>query len=136
MTKKRVVVIDDSKLTLAMVRDILEGAGFEVLTAESGIEANAHIFSRNRPDLLLIDVELPLLRGDRKVRLLKTAGEFRDVPVILMSHKAPEELEKLAQEAGAEGWIAKPFQAEALVGVIRRFTSSARSDLAAGESFL
>ena len=61
-----------------------------------------------------------MLRGDRKVRLLKTAGEFRDVPVILMSHKAPEELEKLAQEAGAEGWIAKPFQAEALVEVIRR----------------
>lgn len=121
MTPKRIVIIDDCRLTLAIARDMLENAGFNVLTAESGIEANAHIFGISRPDLLLIDVELPILRGDRKVRLLKGSKSSRDIPVILMSHKPPEELEKLARDAGAEGWIAKPLRPEALVALIRRF---------------
>ena len=121
MKPKRIVVIDDCRMTLAMARDMLEDAGFEVLTAESGIEANAHIFGLQRPDLLLIDVELPILRGDRKVRLLKESEVTRDIPTLLMSHKTPAELESLAHEAGAEGWIAKPLRPDALVGIIRNF---------------
>jgi len=123
MTPKRIVVIDDCRLTLAMARDMLEEAGFEVLTAESGIEANPHIFGLPRPDLILIDVELPMLRGDRKVRLLKAAENSREIPVILMSHKSPEGLESLARESGAEGWIAKPLSPDALVGLVRSFLS-------------
>jgi CheY-like chemotaxis protein len=121
MKPKRIVVIDDCRLTLAMARDMLENAGFEVLTAGSGIEANPHIFGLPRPDLILIDVELPMLRGDRKVRLLKESRSSRDIPAILMSHKSPEGLETLAHESGAEGWIAKPLRPDVLVGLIRRF---------------
>ncbi|WP_027715003.1 response regulator [Desulfuromonas sp. TF] len=124
MKPKRIIVIDDCRLTLAMARDMLENAGFEVLTAESGIEANPHIFGLPRPDLLLIDVELPMLRGDRKVRLLKESKSSRDIPTILMSHKSPEGLETLAHESGAEGWIAKPLRPDVLVGLIRRFLPS------------
>jgi len=120
MTSGRIVVIDDCRLTLAMARDMLEDAGYEVLTAESGIEANPHIFGHKRPDLLLIDVELPMLRGDRKVRLLKESKNSRDIPTILMSHKAPQELQTLAQKAGADGWIAKPLRSDILVETIRR----------------
>jgi CheY-like chemotaxis protein len=62
---------------------MLEGAGFEVLTAESGIEANSHIFALPHPDLILLDVELLLLRSDRKVRLLKEPKNSRDVRLSL-----------------------------------------------------
>jgi DNA-binding response OmpR family regulator len=126
MPPKRIVVIDDCRLTLAIARDMLEPTGFEVLTAESGIEANEHIFGVLPPDLLLIDIELPLLNGDRKVRLLKTGKRSRAIPVILMSHKPPEELERLAREAGAEGWVAKPLDPDTLLGQVRRFLPEAR----------
>lgn len=121
MLSKRIVVIDDCRLTLAITRDMLADTGFEVLTAESGIEANQYIFGLKPPDLLLIDIELPILRGDRKVRLLKTGEKSRDIPVILMSHKPPEELERLARAVGAEGWLVKPLNSEALLEQVRRF---------------
>lgn len=122
---KRILVIDDCRLTLRIARDMLESAGFEVLTAESGIDANPYIFSSSRPALLLVDVELPMLRGDQKVRLLKASDKSKHIPVILMSHKPGEELARLAREAGAEGWMEKPLRPEALTGLIHRLLSQA-----------
>jgi CheY-like chemotaxis protein len=120
MTPKRIVVIDDSKLVLAIATEALEGAGFEVLATDSGIEANQFIYSSRRPDLILIDVMMPLLNGDRKVRLLKERESSRHIPVILMSTKTREELEQLTRESGADGYIQKPFDEASLVQQVDR----------------
>jgi len=121
MSKKRIVVIDDSPLVLAMATDALESAGFEVLATDSGIEANQYIYSSRRPDLILIDVMMPMLNGDRKVRLLKERESSRHIPVILMSTKTSEELQELVDASGADGLIQKPFDEASLIGKIRRF---------------
>jgi len=124
MTQKRIVVIDDSKLVLAIATEALEGAGFEVLATDSGIEANQFIYSSRRPDLILIDVMMPLLNGDRKVRLLKERESSRHIPVILMSTKAREELEQLTRESGADGYIQKPFDEASLVQQVDRILAA------------
>jgi DNA-binding response OmpR family regulator len=121
MSRKRVVVIDDSRLVLAMAADTLEGAGFEVITTESGIEANQHIYAARRPDLILIDVMMPLLNGDRKVRLLKERESSRQIPVLLMSTKPAGEMESLMQTCGADGYVLKPFDDGTLLKQVRRF---------------
>lgn len=121
MAGKRVVIIDDSKLVLAMAADALESAGYEVITTDSGIEANQHIYAARRPDLILIDVMMPLLNGDRKVRLLKERESSRRIPVLLMSTKPPVELEALACASGADGYIVKPFDDHTLVQQVQRF---------------
>ncbi len=118
---RRVVVIDDCKLTLAIARDILQEAGLEVFTAASGIEANAIIYGTPPPDLILLDVEMPMLRGDRKVQLLKKAEASRAIPVILMSHKPAAELEALASAAGADSYIVKPLRPHSLLAHLDRF---------------
>ena len=123
MPSKRIVVIDDCRLTLAIARDILEEAGFEVLTAETGIDANGYIYGTPQPDLILVDVEMPMLRGDRKVRLLKAAEASRDIPVILMSQKPAAEMERLARASGADSYLVKPLRREALLEQITRFVS-------------
>ena len=115
MAIKRVVVIDDSKLVLAVAADALQGAGYEVVTADSGIEANRHIYSSRRPDLILIDVMMPMLNGDRKVRLLKERESSRNIPILLMSTKPREELEILARNSGADGYVLKPFDDNSLI---------------------
>lgn len=115
MAVKRVVVIDDSKLVLAVAADALKGAGYEVITADSGIEANRHIYSSRRPDLILIDVMMPMLNGDRKVRLLKERESSRNIPILLMSTKPREELEILARTSGADGYVLKPFDDNSLI---------------------
>jgi CheY-like chemotaxis protein len=124
MTPKRIVVIDDSKLVLAIATEALEGAGFEVLATDSGIEANQFIYSSRRPDLILIDVMMPLLNGDRKVRLLKERESSRHIPVILMSTKTREELEQLTRESGADGYIQKPFDEASLVQQVDRILAA------------
>jgi len=117
----RVVVIDDCRLTLAMARDILEEAGLEVFTAESGIAANAAIYGSPPPDLILLDVEMPMLRGDRKVELLKRAESSRGIPVVLMSHRRAEELEEMARRSGADSFIVKPLRKQTLLEHLSRF---------------
>ncbi len=121
MARKRIVVIDDSKLVLAVAADALEAAGYEVITTDSGIDANRYIFSSHPPDLILIDVMMPLLNGDRKVRLLKQREASSSIPVILMSTKPQDELAELARNSGADGFIQKPFDDSALVSRIRQF---------------
>jgi CheY-like chemotaxis protein len=124
MKNRRIVIIDDSKLVLAVAADALQSAGFEVITTESGIEANQYIYASRRPDLILIDVMMPLLNGDRKVRLLKERESSRHIPVVLMSTKPMEELEKLAQTSGADGFIQKPFDERSLLRQVRRILAA------------
>jgi DNA-binding response OmpR family regulator len=118
--QQRILVIDDSELVLAMARDALEGAGFQVLTATNGIEANRFIFSKDKPDLIIIDIMMPLLDGNKKAKLLKENDLCRDIPILLLSSKGEEELLRLAFECGAEGYIRKPFTPEQIVARIRK----------------
>lgn len=118
---KRIVIIDDSQLVLVMASDILKSAGYEVMATDSGIEANRFIYAVSPPDLILIDVMMPLLNGDRKVRLLKERETSRQIPVLLMSTKSEEELASLAAASGADGFIRKPFKPQSLLQQVERF---------------
>jgi CheY-like chemotaxis protein len=126
MASPRVVVIDDSKLVLTVVSEILESAGYEVFATDSGIEANRYIYSSRPPDLILIDVMMPLLSGDRKVRLLKERETSRNIPVVLMSTKPREELTEIARAAGADGFIQKPFTNQSLPRQVRLLLAADR----------
>jgi DNA-binding response OmpR family regulator len=115
----KIVLVDDCKLTLAIARDILEDAGYGVATAESGIEANRHIFTTPKPRLLLIDIEMPLLSGDRAVRFFREREASRDVPILLMSAKGEDELAALARASGADGYVCKPLHPERLLAKVK-----------------
>lgn len=72
MHGKRIVIIDDCRLTLTVASDMLNAAGFEVATAEATLTANPLIFCNPPPDLIMIDVEMPLLNGEQTVQLLRS----------------------------------------------------------------
>jgi CheY-like chemotaxis protein len=122
MSVPRILIIDDCKLTLAIARDILVRGGYEAILAETGIEANRYIYGAAPPALILIDVEMPLLRGDRKVRLLKETPASRHIPVVLMSQKTPDELAALCQASGADDYLVKPLREHALLAMVRTFS--------------
>ncbi len=115
MKKKRILVVDDSEIVLAMVREALEGGGFEVVTAMSAMEANELIFCAHRPDLIIMDVMLPVLEGDKKARMLKENEASRDIPILLLSSKPEGELRYLVRESGSDGFIRKPFAHDQMV---------------------
>ncbi len=128
MEKKRIDVIDDDNLTLTIVKDILEDAGFEVFTAQSGLEAKKYIFGEPKPDLILIDVMMPTLTGDKITAVIKEGRGSREIPVILISTKGEDELEKLARSSGADGFITKPLERDVLLSALERYLKSPRED--------
>jgi len=120
MSAKRCLIIDDSPLVLAMAGDALQAAGFEVYTADFGMDANKYIYGDPPPDIILIDVMMPMLSGDQKVKLLKQRESSRHIPILLISSKSDEEMKTLVETSGADGYLRKPFDAVTLVREVRR----------------
>lgn len=117
--KKQILVVDDSEIVLAMAREALEEGGYEVVTALDTTEADDFIFATPAPDLIVLDIMLPLLDGDKKAKMLKEDERTRAIPILLLSSKQEEELSWLVKESGADGYIRKPFGHAQLVSKIR-----------------
>jgi CheY-like chemotaxis protein len=113
--KKRVLVVDDSDIVLAMASEALVSGGYEVLSAVSAAAADTYIYGDLRPDIIILDVMMPMLDGDKKARILKADDLVRDIPILLLSSKSEEELVRLATESGADGYIRKPFTFKELI---------------------
>jgi DNA-binding response OmpR family regulator len=119
MDKQMILIVDDSELVLQMARDALEEAGYETAVATTGVDANRYIFSTRKPDLIILDVMMPMLDGDKKAKLLKEKEHIRHIPILLLSSKPEDELRWLASEAGVEGFIRKPFTSSMIVNSVR-----------------
>jgi DNA-binding response OmpR family regulator len=118
---KKILVVDDSPLILAMASDALQEAGFDVFTATNGIEANSYIFSTsNRPDLIILDIMMPLLDGNKKAKILKQQDHSQNIPILFISSKDEAELARLVEESGADGYICKPFSPQTIVNSVRK----------------
>jgi len=113
--KKRILVVDDTEIVLAVTGEALEKAGFEPFGALDADDADQYIFSDRRPDLIVMDVMLPVLDGDKKARMLKENDLTRDIPILLLSSKPEEEMRRLVKESGSQGYIHKPFTDRELV---------------------
>ncbi len=116
---KHILVIDDDSVLLAMVGDYLKDAGYKVSAADCGIYSNNIIYGNNPPNLIVLDVIMPLMSGVKKAKILKQREKSAHIPIILMSSKEEEELKGLAEEAMVEDYLCKPFTAEQLVGKIK-----------------
>ncbi|HJV66573.1 MAG TPA: response regulator transcription factor [Geomonas sp.] len=123
---KNILIIDDSDLVLAMAKDALEDAGYQVSTATNGIEANRYIFSRNKPDLIIMDIMMPMLDGNKKAKILKENEMSKDIPILLLSSKTDQEMRTLAEEAGADGYILKPFTAVEITSKVKKCLSGGK----------
>lgn len=118
--KKLVLVVDNDTVTLTLVQAMLETGGFEVVTATSGLMANRYIYGTRVPDLILLDVMMPFCDGLKKVGFIKEREKSRAIPVVLISGKPDEELKKLAEQSGAEGYLPKPIEKPALLAELSR----------------
>ncbi|QXE91777.1 response regulator [Geomonas subterranea] len=117
--REKILIIDDSELVLAMAKDALDQAGYQVVTATNGIEANRFIFSKDKPDLIIMDIMMPMLDGNKKAKLLKENEVSRDIPILLLSSKSEGEMRQLVDEAKANGYILKPFTPGQITDAVR-----------------
>ncbi len=119
MSEGKVLIVDDNELELGLLRVVLEAAGFEVQTLDSVFELSITI-KRDRPDVILLDVMMPALSGDRAAVILQQYGFSRDIPVILHSSADEAKLAKIAAETGVTDYVCKTGDFELLVEKVRR----------------
>jgi len=127
---KTVLVVDDEPEIVRLVRDYLERAGFEVMTAATGAAALRE-FTRHRPDLVILDLTLPETDGLDVARDMRRAG---DVPIIMLTARTEEADRVAGLELGADDYVTKPFSAREVVARVRAVmrraqTAAAREDV-------
>jgi two-component system, cell cycle response regulator DivK len=117
---KRILVVEDQEDLRAILRDVLSAAGYTVIAAVDGAESVAKAASE-RPDLVLMDIQLPVLDGYDATRQIKALPGFGAIPVIAVSSFAMKGDEEKARAAGCDHYVTKPYSPVQLLRVVRDF---------------
>jgi two-component system, cell cycle response regulator DivK len=117
---KRILVVEDQEDNRQILRDLLGNAGYEMIEAEDGEQALAQA-AKHRPDLILMDIQLPLMDGYEATRRLKADPALRAIPVIVATSYALRGDEAKARAAGCDAYVAKPYSPRALLAKMREY---------------
>jgi two-component system chemotaxis response regulator CheY len=115
----RILAVDDSPSMRDMVRIALSGAGFDVMQAADGHEA-LDIARKSSFDLVLSDVNMPRMDGISLIRALRAEAAYRFTPILMLTTESSMDRKREGKEAGATGWIVKPFDPDQLVATMHR----------------
>lgn len=108
--KKKLLVVDDSEFMLGMMQQLF-GNDYEVLTATSGLSAFRSI-TLSRPDLVLLDYEMPVCKGDQILEMIRSEKEFRDIPIIFLTSRVDRESVTKVVELKPQGYLSKSLSPE------------------------
>lgn len=117
------LIVDDSRSMRKIIKSILSQNGFEtVLQGENGQHALDH-FSQAEVDIVITDINMPEMDGITLVKRLRAQPDFTNVPILVLSTESQSTLLQKGKEAGANGWVLKPFKPEQLMYAIDQVTS-------------
>lgn len=120
---KTILTIDDSASIRQMVSMTLMSAGYDVVEAADGAEGYEKAIAQPI-DAVLTDLNMPVMNGIEFVRKFREHPSSKGVPIILLTTESDDELKRQAKEAGATGWIVKPFKQDQLLAVIKKVTGA------------
>jgi two-component system alkaline phosphatase synthesis response regulator PhoP len=115
---RRILVVDDDREVVRLIRAYLEQAGFEVLAAHDGDTA-VHIIRRERPDLLLLDLMLPGKDGWEITRLVRADAALAHIPIIMLTARVDDTDKIVGLELGADDYVTKPYNPREVVARVR-----------------
>lgn len=120
----KIVIAEDERDILELIRFVLEFNGFDVVTADNGEEAVRKVLAE-RPDLVLLDVRMPRMTGHQACQALKANAKTRCIPVVFLSARGQEADVRYGLSLGAADYILKPFSPEELTDRLRKVLASA-----------
>ena len=121
---KNILVVDDSGTVRQQVTMALKGAGFDTVEAVDGQDGLSQINSNDNIDMVICDVNMPNMNGLEMVEAFKGQPEKNALPVIMLTTEGQPSLIKRAKDAGAAGWIVKPFDANQLIATAKHLTGA------------
>jgi two-component system cell cycle response regulator DivK len=118
--KKRILIVEDNDLNLKLFRDLLGAHGYETIETKEGMEAIT-LTRTERPDLILMDIQLPEISGLDVTRRIKSDESIRAIPIIAVTAFAMKDDEEKILAAGCEAYISKPISIIPFLNTVRRF---------------
>ena len=118
--RKSVLIVEDNDLNMKLFNDLLEAHGYFTLRTNDGVEA-LRMARQHRPDLILMDIQLPEVSGLEVTKWLKEDDDLRSIPVIAVTAFAMKGDEEKIREGGCEAYIAKPISVASFMRTVERF---------------
>ena len=117
---KRVLIVDDSPTMRNLVKSLLETKGYVADTAENGAQG-IEFFERMHPDLVIADVNMPIMNGIDMIKALPTKQTRSTVPVIVLTTETSPVIKQQLRDVGASAWVAKPYDDGVLTDMVAGF---------------
>ncbi len=118
--RRRILIVEDHPLNLKLLRDLFEAHGYETLETGDGLEA-LNLARQSRPDLILMDLQLPDISGLEVTRWLRREAGTKNIPIIAVTAFAMREDEKKALDSGCDAYIAKPISIHRVLEIVASF---------------
>ncbi len=117
---KKILIVDDSTAIRQSITYILNQEGYETVEAKDGLEAFQMLEGIGKLDLVITDVNMPNMDGITFIRKTREVAAFKFVPILVLTTESQGSKMNEGKEAGATGWIVKPFSADKLLGVVKK----------------
>ena len=124
MSQKRILLVEDNEFNRKIVRDLLARQPYDLLEANDG-EAGVAAARRDRPDVIVMDIQLPKLSGLDATRAIRADPDTAKIPIIVVTSFALSGDDKKAMDAGASAYLAKPYSPRQLLDTIRKMAGDA-----------
>jgi two-component system cell cycle response regulator DivK len=121
---KKVLIVEDNDLNMKLFRDLLEAHGYETLESRDGVEA-LKVARSERPDLILMDIQLPEVSGLEVAKWIKEDANLRSIPIIAVTAFAMKGDEEKIREGGCEGYLSKPISLTSFLETVERHLAQA-----------
>src|SRR6202045_898816 len=120
VNRKRILVVEDDRLSFIVLRQLLTAQGYEILQSSEGWDG-IHRARNEQPDLILMDIRLPDISGLDATRLLKKDDQTKNIPIIAVTALVTPAIEANACESGCDAYVAKPINIESLMRTVELF---------------
>src|SRR6187397_889213 len=122
---KTILIVEDNELNMKLFHDLLDAQGYQTLQTREGLEALS-LAREHRPDLILMDIQLPEVSGLEVTKWLKEDDQLRQIPVVAVTAFAMKGDEERIREGGCEAYISKPISVSMFLDTVRQFIGEAR----------
>ena len=120
---RKVLIVEDNELNMKLFNDILEAHGYRTLQSKDGLDT-LQIARQHRPDLVVIDIQLPVISGLEVTKRLKADEELRGIPIVAVTAFAMKGDEEKIRQAGCEGYLTKPISITGFMQVVERYSGA------------
>jgi CheY-like chemotaxis protein len=124
-SKKRILIVEDDPEVMKTYSSLLTSSGYEVMTASSAMPALFRVI-QTPPDLILADLQMPMMNGLEMIGQFKAHEDTRGIPVVVVTGSASEESREAAFKAGCAGYLTKPIEPVEFLAQIQKFLSGAK----------